>query len=198
MDKVENAIKRITEMESILDEALRRMDSAEAAPQELLDYQSEIKKLEEYYSGQEWKDDFVLDEEGLLPKDLKRGVLSEDGIYDALERNKELMERIRGMRMVKHVILWTLKDELSAEEKMTIKQGIKEGLEGLKGKVPGIVDIKVNINGLESSNADLMLDSTFENVEALKGYSVHPEHVAVADSKVRPYTKIRSCLDFEV
>ncbi len=102
------------------------------------------------------------------------------------------------MRMVKHVILWTLKDELSAEEKVTIKQEIKEGLEGLKGKVPGIVDIKVNINGLESSNADLMLDSTFETVEALKGYSVHPEHVAVADSKVRPYTKIRSCLDFEV
>ena len=198
MDKVENAIKRINEMESILDEALRRMDNAEEAPQELLEYQTEIKKLDEYYSDQDWKDDFALDEDGLLPKDLKRGVLSEDGIYDVLEWNKEVMERIRGTRMVKHVILWTLKDELSAEEKMTIKQGIKEGLEGLMGKVPGIVDIKVNINGLESSNADLMLDSTFESVDALKGYSVHPEHVAIADSKVRPYTKIRSCLDFEV
>ena len=198
MNKVESAVKRIAEMESILDEALRRMDDTEEAPQDLLEYQAEIKKLDEYYSDQDWKEAFALDEDGLLPKDLKRGVLSEDGIYDALERNKELMERIKGTRMVKHVILWTLKDELSAEEKMTIKQGIKEGLEGLKGKVPGIVDIKVNINGLESSNADLMLDSTFENVEALKGYSVHPEHVAVADSKVRPYTKIRSCLDFEV
>ena len=50
MDKVENAIKRITEMESILDEALRRMDSAEAAPEKLLEYQAEIKKLDEYYS----------------------------------------------------------------------------------------------------------------------------------------------------
>ena len=198
MNKVESAVKRIAEMESILDEALRRMDKDEEAPQELLEYQTEIKKLDEYYSDQDWKDDFALDEDGLLPKDLKRGVLSEDGIYDALERNKEVMERIRGTRMVKHVILWTLKDELSAEEKMTIKQGIKEGLEGLMGKVPGIVDIKVNINGLESSNADLMLDSTFESVDALKGYSVHPEHIAVADSKVRPYTKIRSCLDFEV
>ncbi len=198
MSKVEIAVNRITEMEAILDEALRRMDKADDAPKALLDYQSEIKKLEEYYSSQDWKDDFALDEEGLLPRDLKRGVLSEDGIYDALERNKELMERTRGTRMVKHVILWTLKDELSADEKVTIKQGIKDGLEGLKGKVPGIVDIKVNINGLESSNADLMLDSTFESVEALKGYSVHPEHVAVADSKVRPYTKIRSCLDFEV
>ena len=100
--------------------------------------------------------------------------------------------------MVKHIILWTLKDELSAEEKEQVKLGIKEGLEGLAGKIPGMVDIKVNINGLASSNADLMLDSTFESEEALKCYAVHPEHVAVADGKVRPYTKIRSCLDFEI
>lgn len=100
--------------------------------------------------------------------------------------------------MVKHVILWTLKDELSTEEKVNIKKEIKEGLEGLKGKVPGIVEIKVNINGLESSNADLMLDSTFEDEAALKNYAVHPKHVAVADNKVRPYTKLRSCLDYEV
>ena len=100
--------------------------------------------------------------------------------------------------MVKHIIVWTLKDEYSAEEKENIKKGIKEGLEGLKGKIPGLVDIKVNINGLASSNADLMLDSTFETEEALKGYSVHPEHVAVANGKVRPYTAVRSCLDFEV
>ena len=100
--------------------------------------------------------------------------------------------------MVKHVIVWTLKDEYSAEEKENIKKGIKEGLEGLKGKIPGLVDIKVNIHGLASSNADLMLDSTFETEEALKGYSVHPEHVAVANGKVRPYTAVRSCLDYEV
>ena len=100
--------------------------------------------------------------------------------------------------MVKHVIIWTLKDELSTEEKESVKLGIKEGLEGLKGKVPGIVDIHVNIHGLASSNADLMLDSTFTDEEALKAYAVHPEHVAVADTKVRPYTKLRSCLDYEV
>ncbi|MBQ1171455.1 MAG: Dabb family protein [Lachnospiraceae bacterium] len=100
--------------------------------------------------------------------------------------------------MVKHVILWTLKEELSKSEKEEVKKGIKEGLEGLAGKIPGLLDIKVNIDGLSSSNADLMLDSTFENEEALKGYAVHPEHVAVADGKVRPYTAIRSCLDYEV
>ena len=100
--------------------------------------------------------------------------------------------------MVKHVILWTLKDEFSEDEKANIKAGIKEGLESLKGKIPGLVEIKVNINGLSSSTADLMLDSLFENEEALKGYAVHPEHVKVADGKVRPYTKLRSCLDYEV
>lgn len=54
--------------------------------------------------------------------------------------------------MVKHIILWTLKPELSDAEK----------------------------------------------AEALKGYSKHPAHVAVADGKVRPYTCVRSCLDFEI
>lgn len=100
--------------------------------------------------------------------------------------------------MVKHIILWQLKDELSAEEKTAVKAGIKEGLEGLLGKVPGLTEIKVYTEGLASSNADVMLDSTLADEEALKGYAVHPEHVAVADGKVRPYTKTRVCLDFEV
>lgn len=101
--------------------------------------------------------------------------------------------------MVKHVILWTLKEEYSDEQKKEIKKDIKAGLEGLKGRIPGLVDIQVNIDGLASSNADLMLDSTFEDEASLKGYAaVHPEHVAVADGKVRPYTAIRSCLDYTV
>ncbi len=100
--------------------------------------------------------------------------------------------------MVKHVILWTLKDELSETKKEEVKKGIKEGLEGLKGVIPGLRDIVVNINGLPSSNVDLMLDSTFDDEEALKAYAVNPAHVAVADGKVRPYTKTRGCLDFKI
>ena len=100
--------------------------------------------------------------------------------------------------MVKHVILWTLKDEYSADEKAQIKQGIKEGLEGLLGKVPGLKEIKVNIYPLESSNCDLMLDSTLEDEAALKGYAIHPAHVEVADTKVRPFTASRVCMDYEV
>lgn len=100
--------------------------------------------------------------------------------------------------MVKHVILWVLKEEIQGEEKEKIKTGIKEGLEGLKGQIPGLIDIRVNINPLPSSNCDVMLDSTFEDEEALKGYAVNPKHVAVADGKVRPYTASRVCMDTEV
>ncbi|MBQ1369905.1 MAG: Dabb family protein [Clostridia bacterium] len=100
--------------------------------------------------------------------------------------------------MVKHIILWQLKDEYSADEKAAIKADIKAGLEGLVGKVPGLLEVTVNIDPLETSNADLMLDSTLESFDALKGYVVHPDHVAVADGKVRPNVKSRVCMDYEV
>jgi hypothetical protein len=101
--------------------------------------------------------------------------------------------------MVKHIILWRLRDDLTAEEKETVKRDIKTGLEGLAGRIPGLIYINVVIDGrLDSSNADVMLDSVFEDEAALKAYAVHPEHVAVADGKVRPYTSQRTCLDYEV
>lgn len=98
--------------------------------------------------------------------------------------------------MVRHIILWKVKEEFASNREEILK-GVKEGLEGLKGKIPGLLEIKVHTNGLASSNADLMLESSFENEEALKGYAVHPDHVAVANGKVRPYMEIRLCLDFE-
>ena len=100
--------------------------------------------------------------------------------------------------MVKHVILWQLKDEFSAEEKESIKAGIKAGLEGLQGQIDGLVEIKVQTDCLASSNVDVMLDSTFTDEASLKGYAVHPAHVEVADNKVRPFTKTRACMDYEV
>lgn len=100
--------------------------------------------------------------------------------------------------MVKHVILWQLKDEFDAAKKAELKAGIKAGLEGLQGKIDGLVSIQVNTEGLSSSNADLMLDTTFVDEAALKGYATHPAHVEVANTKVRPYTQTRMCLDYEI
>ena len=101
--------------------------------------------------------------------------------------------------MIKHIILWRLRSELSADEKREKALAIKQGLEGLKGQVPGLVDIHVQIDGrLASSTADIMLDSTLESEAALKGYSAHPAHLAVANGVVRPNTELRTCLDSEI
>ena len=101
--------------------------------------------------------------------------------------------------MVKHIILWKLRADLSEAEKREKALAIKQGLEGLKGQVPGLIDIHVQIDGrLETSTADIMLDSTLDSFESLKGYAVHPAHLAVANGVVRPNTELRTCLDFEV
>lgn len=97
--------------------------------------------------------------------------------------------------MVKHIILWKLKDEFNTPE---VKNNIKEKLEELKGQIDGLLEIKVQIEKLESSNVDLMLYSEFTNEEALKGYATHEKHVFVADNFVRPFTEARSCIDFEI
>ena len=100
--------------------------------------------------------------------------------------------------MVKHIILWKLRSELSETEKREKALAIKQGLESLKGQVPGLIDIHVQIDGrLDTSNADIMLDSTLESFDALKAYAVHPAHLAVANGVVRPNTELRTCLDFE-
>lgn len=99
--------------------------------------------------------------------------------------------------MVKHVIIWTLK-EMAEDEKLKVKKEIKESLESLKGVVQEIKDLKVVIDNLPTSTGDLMLDSTFETIEDLASYQKHPSHVAVANEKVRPWTANRSCLDFEI
>ncbi len=97
--------------------------------------------------------------------------------------------------MVKHVILWTLKEDC---DKLQVKREMKIALEGLVGVVPGLIEMKIEIQPLASSNADVMLYSVLENEEALKGYAVHPAHVEVANTKVRPFTKTRTVIDFVV
>lgn len=100
--------------------------------------------------------------------------------------------------MVKHIILWKLKDSIQGAEREQVLQGIKSGLEGLVGQVPGLLSVHVQTAGrIDTSNADVMLDCTLESEAALRGYAVHPAHVAVANGKVRPYTEVRTCLDYE-
>lgn len=94
-------IERIKQMELRLERAAAvvmemsaTLDMYEAALED-------IKALDEYYSSDEWKQDFADDEAGLLPKDLKRGVLSEDGIWNLLSDARELNDRLVRMLAAK-------------------------------------------------------------------------------------------------
>ncbi len=92
--KAVRARKRISEMEEIFDEVAAAQDSLERAVDNYKSLQDKVRKLEDYYSCDQWKEDFAMDERGEIPADIKRGVLSEDGIYDLLERNSEIMRMI--------------------------------------------------------------------------------------------------------
>lgn len=88
VDKKAIQIRRIGKYESYMDEALQLLRAGESSGR----LQHLITELEAYYTSDEWKQDFAADEAGLLPKNLKRGVLSEDGIYNLLEEYKEVSE----------------------------------------------------------------------------------------------------------
>ena len=94
--------------------------------------------------------------------------------------------------MVKHIILWKLAETAPAEAKAEVKAR----LESLNGKIPGMISLAVHIDGLASSNADMMLDSVFTDEESLKAYQTNPLHVEAA-TYVRSVVAQRLCLDFE-
>lgn len=96
--------------------------------------------------------------------------------------------------MVKHIILWKLKEEYNTN---SVKQEMKSELEGLIGKIPGLIKMKVQICGLASSNADVMLYSEFEDEKSLQEYAIHPIHRFVANTYVKPFAQEKMCLDFE-
>ncbi len=93
---MENQIARITAMENKLNQVLGVLNKEIVTLAELSEIQPIVAELSHYYSSPQWKEDFEADEKGLLPKTLKRGVLSEDGIYNMLLRNRELLFEYNG------------------------------------------------------------------------------------------------------
>jgi len=97
--------------------------------------------------------------------------------------------------MIKHMILWKLKSEMSDTEKQAAREEAKRRLENLNGKIEGMVSLTVIIDRCDSSSADMMLDSTFVSEEALAGYQSNPLHQEAAGF-VRSVVENRLCLDF--
>ena len=99
-ENIDEAMDRVERMELIFD---KLGDLVYEAEHSVIDddlitrykaFQPKVRELERYYSSRDWKNDFKLDEQGKFPQYFKRGVLSEDGLYDLLDKNKELCEKI--------------------------------------------------------------------------------------------------------
>ena len=88
-------IARIAEMETMLVKAEAAVHSLSSALDQYESVTDQLHKLEEYYVSGEWRSDFESDEDGLIPDDVRRGVLSEDALYNILADNDELLERIQ-------------------------------------------------------------------------------------------------------
>ena len=94
----EEQIKRIKEMEQCLDIARSAVDKLSEALAEYVEAHDAIKKLMDYYESGLWRTDFEADEAGELPADLKRGVLSEDAVYDLITDETELRKWIERLK----------------------------------------------------------------------------------------------------
>ena len=97
--------------------------------------------------------------------------------------------------MVKHMIIWKFKDEL--ENKSQRAQEIKNALEGLVGKIDGLLEMHILTEKLPCSSGDVMMDSTFASADALATYQKHPLHQEVANGLVRPSMQQRLSFDYE-
>lgn len=98
--------------------------------------------------------------------------------------------------MVKHMVLWSFKEELSQEERKEAAARIKTELENLVGVVPGLKSAFVVTEPIPSSSHDLCLITELETAEDLKNYAVNPDHVKAA-TFVRSVTCNRAAMDFE-
>lgn len=98
--------------------------------------------------------------------------------------------------MVKHIVLFKLKEELPATEKQAVMNQFKEAIEALPAKISVIRKIEVGLNVNPAEAWDIALYSEFDSQEDVKTYAVHPDHVAagklLADVKLN-----RACVDYE-
>ena len=101
--------------------------------------------------------------------------------------------------MVKHIVLFKLKDEVSAEEKLVVMNKFKEAIEALPAKIPVIRKVEVGLNMNPGETWNIALYSEFDTLEDVKYYATHPDHVAAGrilaekNEKVNFFTAFKLC-----
>lgn len=98
--------------------------------------------------------------------------------------------------MVRHLVAWNYADGFTKEENQKNAKVMKSELENLKNLIDGIISINVLTEPINTSDSDLLLDCVFDSEEALKAYTIHPEHIRVGTNYVKPVVKNRKCIDF--
>ena len=93
--KIEERIERIKYLEKNYDECLAKIKKLKADVEDFKTIYPKIADLEKYYEDGSFQEDYKLDEEGMIPQDLKRGILSEDAIYDLLMDFDQIKEIIK-------------------------------------------------------------------------------------------------------
>ena len=99
--------------------------------------------------------------------------------------------------MVKHIVLFKLKEELPLNQKESIMKSFKDAIEALPKQISFIREIEVGINMNSSEEWDIALYSVFDNLEDVKAYSIHPAHVEAAKILANA-KKDRSCVDYQL
>lgn len=97
--------------------------------------------------------------------------------------------------MVKHIVLFKLKDEVPAEEKLAVMTKFKKAIEALPAKISVIRKVEVGLNINPEETWDIALYSEFDTLEDVKSYATHPCHVA-ASQILADIKQGRACLDY--
>lgn len=92
---MQNQIERIREMELRMERVAKTVEELMTALSHFKALDDDLEVLDQYYGSDEWKQDLAADEAGRLPRDLKRGVLSEDGLWNLLSEAREMNKRTR-------------------------------------------------------------------------------------------------------
>jgi len=98
--------------------------------------------------------------------------------------------------MVKHIVLFKLKDEVPAEEKLAAMNNFKKAIEALPSKIAMIRKIEVGLNINPAEAWSIALYSEFDTLDDVKVYAAHPDHVA-AGKLLANVKESRACVDYE-